>query len=60
MKEEGELGSGVTRIIDGVVMMVTGIDENGKQVILFETSWNFDNFKNDNKEINLLDFLTDF
>ena len=39
---------------------VTGIDENGKQVVLFETSWNFDNFKNDNKEINLLDFLTDF
>lgn len=24
---------------------VTGIDENGKKVILFETSWNFDNFK---------------
>ncbi|WFD11233.1 D-proline reductase (dithiol) proprotein PrdA [Tepidibacter hydrothermalis] len=37
-KEEGELGSGVTRIIDGVIVMVTGTDENGVQIGEFGSS----------------------
>ena len=37
-KEEGELGSGVTRIIDGVIMMVTGTDEGGVQIGEFGSS----------------------
>lgn len=38
-KEEGhELGSGITRVIDGVVMMVTGTDANGVQIGEFGSS----------------------
>lgn len=37
-KEEGELGSGVTRVIDGVVIMLTGTDENGVQIGEFGSS----------------------
>ena len=53
-------GKGVLTGLTRISKIVSFKDENGKQVVLFETSWNFDNFKNDNKEINLLDFLTDF
>ncbi len=37
-KEEGELGLGVTRVLDGVVMVVTGLDENGVQIGEFGSS----------------------
>lgn len=37
-EEESELGSGVTRVIDGVVMMVTGTDANGVQIGEFGSS----------------------
>lgn len=37
-KESGELGSGVTRVIDGVIIMVTGTDENGVQIGEFGSS----------------------
>jgi len=37
-KEEGELGSGVTRVLDGVVIVVTGLDENGVQIGEFGSS----------------------
>ncbi len=37
-KEEGELGTGSTRIIDGVIVMVTGTDENGVQIGEFGSS----------------------
>ncbi|MGL6106438.1 D-proline reductase (dithiol) proprotein PrdA [Romboutsia sp.] len=37
-KEEGELGTGITRVIDGVIMMVTGTDENGVQIGEFGSS----------------------
>ncbi|SHJ67541.1 D-proline reductase (dithiol) proprotein PrdA [Tepidibacter formicigenes] len=37
-KEEGELGTGVTRVIDGVIVMVTGTDENGVQIGEFGSS----------------------
>ncbi|MDR1773729.1 MAG: glycine/sarcosine/betaine reductase component B subunit, partial [Clostridioides sp.] len=37
-KEEGELGEGVTRVIDGVVMVLTGTDENGVQIGEFGSS----------------------
>ncbi|KDR93861.1 D-proline reductase (dithiol) PrdA [Peptoclostridium litorale DSM 5388] len=37
-KEEGELGAGVTRVIDGVIVMVTGTDENGVQIGEFGSS----------------------
>lgn len=37
-KEEGEVGSGVTRIIDGAIVMVTGTDENGVQIGEFGSS----------------------
>ncbi len=37
-KEEGKIGSGVTRVIDGVIMMVTGTDENGVQIGEFGSS----------------------
>lgn len=37
-KEEGELGSGVTRVIDGVIMMLTGTDEDGVQIGEFGSS----------------------
>jgi D-proline reductase (dithiol) PrdA len=38
-KEEGsKLGSGVTRVLDGVIIMVTGTDENGVQIGEFGSS----------------------
>ncbi|MGN0169869.1 MAG: D-proline reductase (dithiol) proprotein PrdA [Lachnospiraceae bacterium] len=38
-KEKGsELGSGITRVLDGVVMMVTGTDANGVQIGEFGSS----------------------
>lgn len=37
-KEEGELGNGITRVLDGVIMMVTGIDEDGVQIGEFGSS----------------------
>ena len=38
---ESEIGSGVTRVIDGVVMMVTGTDANGVQIGEFGSSEGF-------------------
>ena len=38
VKEEGELGEGSTRVLDGVVMMVTGTDETGVQIGEFGSS----------------------
>lgn len=38
VKESGEIGSGVTRVVDGVIMMVTGTDENGVQIGEFGSS----------------------
>lgn len=38
VKEEGELGTGLTRVLDGVVMMVTGTDEAGVQIGEFGSS----------------------
>ena len=35
---DAELGSGVTRVLDGIVVMVTGTDENGVQVGEFGSS----------------------
>lgn len=37
-KEEGELGVGITRVLDGVVMVITGIDEGGVQIGEFGSS----------------------
>jgi len=37
-KEEGELGTGITRMLDGVIMMVTGVDEGGVQIGEFGSS----------------------
>ena len=37
-KEVGQLGSGITRVLDGVVLMVTGTDENGVQIGEFGSS----------------------
>lgn len=37
-KEEGILGQGVTRVIDGVVIMITGTDEDGVQIGEFGSS----------------------
>lgn len=37
-KEEGELGSGVTRVVDGVVVVLTGTDEGGVQIGEFGSS----------------------
>lgn len=37
-KESGELGTGVTRMLDGVIMMVTGTDEGGVQIGEFGSS----------------------
>jgi D-proline reductase (dithiol) PrdA len=37
-KEEGDLGHGVTRVIDGVVVVVTGTDEGGVQIGEFGSS----------------------
>jgi D-proline reductase (dithiol) PrdA len=38
VKEDGDLGSGITRIADGVVMMLTGVDENRVQIGEFGSS----------------------
>lgn len=38
VKEEGELGAGTTRLIDGAIMMLTGTDENGVQIGEFGSS----------------------
>jgi len=38
VKEEGELGEGITRVIDGVIVMVTGTDEEGVQIGEFGSS----------------------
>lgn len=35
---EDEIGSGTTRVLDGVIMMVTGTDENGVQIGEFGSS----------------------
>ncbi|BDR57615.1 D-proline reductase (dithiol) proprotein PrdA [Xylocopilactobacillus apicola] len=37
-KQEGEIGEGVTRVLDGVVMVLTGTDENGVQIGEFGSS----------------------
>lgn len=37
-KKEGEIGNGVTRVLDGVVMVVTGTDANGVQIGEFGSS----------------------
>ncbi|AXK50875.1 D-proline reductase (dithiol) proprotein PrdA [Spiroplasma alleghenense] len=37
-KIEDELGSGVTRVLDNVVIVLTGVDENGKQIGEFGSS----------------------
>jgi len=38
VKEDGEIGSGITRVIDGVIMVVTGTDEGGVQIGEFGSS----------------------
>ncbi len=40
-KVEGELGEGVTKVADGVVFMLTGVDEDGVQVHEFGSSEGF-------------------
>lgn len=37
-KEEGEIGHGITRVIDGAVMVLTGTDANGVQIGEFGSS----------------------
>jgi D-proline reductase (dithiol) PrdA len=37
-KVEGELGSGITKVVDGVVFMLTGVDEDGVQIHEFGSS----------------------
>lgn len=37
-KEDGEIGEGVTRVLDGVVMVLSGTDENGVQIGEFGSS----------------------
>ena len=37
-KETGELGAGITRVLDGVVLVLTGTDENGVQIGEFGSS----------------------
>ena len=37
-KEEGELGEGITRVIDGAIMVLTGTDANGVQIGEFGSS----------------------
>lgn len=37
-KAEGELGEGITKVVDGVVFMLTGVDEDGVQVHEFGSS----------------------
>ncbi len=38
VKEEGEIGEGITRVIDGAVIVVTGVDERGLQISEFGSS----------------------
>ena len=38
VKEEGEIGHGVTRELKGVVMVLTGTDANGVQIGEFGSS----------------------
>ncbi|MEG0249326.1 MAG: D-proline reductase (dithiol) proprotein PrdA [Peptostreptococcus sp.] len=40
-KVEGEVGSGVTKVADGVVFMLTGVDEDGVQIHEFGSSEGF-------------------
>lgn len=40
-KVEGKLGEGVTKVLDGVVFMLTGVDEDGVQVHEFGSSEGF-------------------
>ena len=40
-KSEGELGEGITKVADGVVFMLTGVDEDGVQVHEFGSSEGF-------------------
>jgi D-proline reductase (dithiol) PrdA len=40
-KVEGEVGFGVTNVLDGVVFMITGVDEDGTQVHEFGSSNGF-------------------
>ncbi len=35
---EDEIGTGTTRVLDGVIMMVTGTDDNGVQIGEFGSS----------------------
>ena len=37
-KEEGEIGHGITRTLDGVIVVLTGVDENGVQIGEFGSS----------------------
>ena len=37
-KVEGDLGEGITKIVDGVVFMLTGVDEDGVQIHEFGSS----------------------
>lgn len=37
-EKDSEVGSGVTRVLDGVIMMVTGTDDNGVQIGEFGSS----------------------
>ena len=37
-EDDADLGTGVTRVLDGVVMMVTGVDEGGVQIGEFGSS----------------------
>jgi len=37
-KEEGDLGHGITRVLDGVIVVVTGTDEGGVQIGEFGSS----------------------
>lgn len=45
VKAEGELGEGVTKVCDGVVFMLTGVDEDGVQVHEFGASEGYLNEK---------------
>lgn len=38
VKESGDLGSGVTKVLDNVVIVLTGVDENGVQIGEFGSS----------------------
>ncbi len=38
VKEEGEIGHGITRVLDNVIVVVTGVDEKGVQIGEFGSS----------------------